>query len=337
MTEPTDNAGWSAVESALEQVYGDQTPKHWGSAGEWRFGGDVPLRGISAYWNGEAPLPHWHFVTFGLTELFGKMSADAERSGYGFELTLRVAAEEGEAPPPWAIGLLQNLAGYILETGHPFSEGHAFNLQGPLTDSPPTALTGLVFTADPQLPAITSPNGRLSFLQAVALTEDERGAAKAWNTRGILELLAEGNPLWVTELSRESLLSDPAALQRIDAGAARDGSNMAALMVPGLRWTSAPFGGEVTLELPAAVIEDFRRLLAGRLAHGRPLSLAAPDQASDEQVRLVSAERAGVGEENGLLTISLTPALVETLRKALAPSPGVHRLQGLEGLTVRVR
>lgn len=336
MAEPTDNAGWNAVESAFEKVYGDQTPKHWGSAGDWRFGGDVPLRGISAYWNDAAPKPHWHFVTFGLTELFGKMSADTARSGYGFELTLRVAARAGEAPPPWAIGLLQSLAGYILETRHPFAEGHAFNLQGPLTDAAETALTGLLFAADPQLPAIDSPNGKIDFLQIVAITEDERSAAKAWNSKGILELLAESNPLWVIDLGRESLLADPANVQRIDAGAAREGSNLAALLVPGLRWSAAPFGNDFSLDLPVDVIDDFKRLLAGRLAHGRPLSLAAPDQESDEQVRLVPAETAGVTEDGGRLTISLTPGLVETLRRALAPSPGLHRLQGLDGLTLRV-
>ena len=38
----------------------------------------------------ESPQPHWHFVTFGLTDLGDKDSPDPDHSGYGFELTCRV-------------------------------------------------------------------------------------------------------------------------------------------------------------------------------------------------------------------------------------------------------
>ena len=100
MAEQQQETGWSALETALTGVYGAQKPSHWGSAGEWRFAGPVPLRGISAYWNETAPTPHWHFVTFGLTELFEKQSADLARSGFGFELTLRVAPADSERGAP---------------------------------------------------------------------------------------------------------------------------------------------------------------------------------------------------------------------------------------------
>jgi hypothetical protein len=338
MAEQQQETGWSALETALTGVYGDQQPRHWGTAGEWRFAGPVPLRGISAYWNDTAPTPHWHFVTFGLSELFEKQSADLGRSGFGFELTLRVApAIRDEEPPAWALGLLQNLAGYIVQTGHPFAPGHTFNTQGPLTDEPPTRLGGLVFTADPGLPEVSGPFGRAIFLQAVGLTDDERAAAKAWTTEGLLSLLRARSPLLVTDLSRPSLLDDPALAEQIATSAAREGSSMGALLVPGLSWTAGVQGQEFTLELPASSVEDLKRLLSGRLLHGKSLSLGAPGGEDLEQVRFKPGARDAVRVERGALEVVATPELVETLQRALAPRAGIHRLQGLPGLTLRVR
>lgn len=327
--------GWNAIEAAFSTVYGAQEPTHWASAGEWTFGGEIALRGVSAYRQEGGARPHWHYVTFGLSELFEKVSEDTARSGYGFELTLRVAADDATQPPMWPVGLLQSLAGYVRQTGHPFAAGHSFNLQGPITNLAETGLTGLVFTPDRSVKTTSSSNGEVAFLQLVGLTEDERAAAKAWSTDGLLQLLSERDPLLVTDLQRQSLLSDPAMAQRIEAGAAQQGSNMAALLVPDLRW-SAMHGAAFTLELPAASVEDFKRLLAGRLLHGRPLSLASPDHDADEQVRFVAADTVGIEEREGRLEIQLSPQLVESFRLALQPAAGVHRLEGLGALTVRV-
>ena len=41
--------------------------------------------------------------------------------------------------------------------------------------------------------------------------------------------------------------------------------------------------------------------------------------------------------DRGALEVVLTPALVETLQRALAPRAGIHRLQALPGLTIRVK
>ena len=63
------------------------------------------------YW-AHAPVPHWHYVTYGFSELYAKESSDAATSGYGFELTFRLAAEAAEnadsTPPVWPMNLLQN-------------------------------------------------------------------------------------------------------------------------------------------------------------------------------------------------------------------------------------
>ncbi|KAG1606612.1 hypothetical protein G6F45_013943 [Rhizopus arrhizus] len=40
----------------------------------------------------DAPVPHWHYITYGFSELYAKESSDADASGYGSELTFRLAA-----------------------------------------------------------------------------------------------------------------------------------------------------------------------------------------------------------------------------------------------------
>ena len=65
-------------------------------------GGNDPIAGISVYLRDE-PATHFHFVTYGFTELFGKETDDPETSGFGFELTMRLAApEESGQLPSWA-------------------------------------------------------------------------------------------------------------------------------------------------------------------------------------------------------------------------------------------
>lgn len=56
-----------------------------------------------------APKAIWHLVTYGLTELYEKESDDAGRSGWGYELTIRVAPLSNE-PPTRAFDLLERVA-----------------------------------------------------------------------------------------------------------------------------------------------------------------------------------------------------------------------------------
>ncbi len=71
-------------------LYHGQTPKHYGTLIDYELGGPDPLRGISAYKRAE-PIPHWHFITYGFSELYEKKSSNKTVSGWGFELTLRLA------------------------------------------------------------------------------------------------------------------------------------------------------------------------------------------------------------------------------------------------------
>ena len=61
--------GWDAITEVCDRLYPDQKdPKHYGTLVSWQLGGNDPLQGISVYDAGS----YWHFVTYGLSELYEK-------------------------------------------------------------------------------------------------------------------------------------------------------------------------------------------------------------------------------------------------------------------------
>ena len=86
-SEDTQAPGWDAIDKETKRVYPNQNnPKHYATLIKWKFGGPDPLDGISVYDAGD----YWHFVTYGLSELYEKESEDKEWSGYGMEFTFKL-------------------------------------------------------------------------------------------------------------------------------------------------------------------------------------------------------------------------------------------------------
>ena len=82
-----ETSGWDAITAEFERIYPDQTaPIHYGTIVPYELGGNDPLNGISIYDGGD----FWHFVSYGLTELYEKESQDKEWSGFGYELTFKL-------------------------------------------------------------------------------------------------------------------------------------------------------------------------------------------------------------------------------------------------------
>ena len=83
--ENTDDStpGWHAIDAEFNRLYPDQpNPLHYGTVIKYMLGGPDPLDGISVYDAGD----FWHFVSYGLSELYTKESDDPEYSGYGLSL-----------------------------------------------------------------------------------------------------------------------------------------------------------------------------------------------------------------------------------------------------------
>src|SRR5262245_4865264 len=198
--------GWDAIEARLATIYGEQEPKHWGTVMRFADGGPDPLDGISAY-RGDDP-PHWHFVTFGFSELDEKKSSDRKVSGWGFELSFRVKRGKREASPPeWPLPLLQKLARYVFNTKMPFDDEHYIRWGGPVTKLEQTSLEAVVFADDQLLGEFTTPNGRMKVLKAIAITADEHDFAADQGPDKLLARLLRQNPLGVIDLKRRSILA----------------------------------------------------------------------------------------------------------------------------------
>ena len=320
--------GWNAINEALRPIYGDQEPFHWGTIISWELGGPDPIRGISAYRRYE-PVPHLHYVTFGFSELYEKVSEDPAISGWGFELTFRLAHPPTVAPPDWVLGLLQNLGRHVFETGRVFGVGHTMSLNGPIALETDTRVSAIAFTLDHELRWIDTPNGQVEFLQVVGLTDDELAAVQCWNAKGFLDLLRARNEFLVTDVSRGSYLKDRDFAQGVVERTKAEGASADGLYCDHAR-CEPPGEDAMILVIGAAVAEDLARRLRGRIPYGRHFSLFT-DAA---EIRFEPGDRFQWRTIEQGFVFQLTAAQVQVLSGLLTPRQAIHRPSSLPGLTL---
>lgn len=203
---PPSAPGWNAITRACERAYPGQTnPKHYASLIKWRFGGNGPLDGVSIYDGGDC----WHFVTYGLSELYEKETADPAVSGYGMEFTLRLKKgcyQDEEAELKGICGILQSIARATFTKGELFlpweylytGQKEGFDVRGA------SRLTGFFTIPDPLLPAIDTPNGRVEFVEFVGAADEELRAVME-GAPGVKELF-ERLGTDITDLKRAPAL-----------------------------------------------------------------------------------------------------------------------------------
>lgn len=167
--------GWKAIEGAFAAVYPGQTdPKHYAVTIPWSLGGNDPLDGISIYDGGD----NWHFVTFGLSELYEKETDDPEYSGYGMEFTLRLAkscCEDTEKELRSVCGTLQTIARLTFKSGElflPYEYIYTGQKTG-LDYRQLSQLTGFITVPDTKAAGINTPNGRVDFVEFVGASNAE--------------------------------------------------------------------------------------------------------------------------------------------------------------------
>jgi hypothetical protein len=315
--------GWAAIDARLLALPA--------LAGPFRFelaepSAETPLDGV-------AVLPregHWHYVTYGLTELYEKVSPHADESGYGLELTLRVPRARGEGrPPEWPVRLLRSVAAYVLRTGERLESGHHVDVGGPLTDAVRTELCALLVCDDPELAEVRGPFGRFAFRQLVGLCDDELDLLVDWDPAGLRGLLAEEDPLLVTNPGRGSLLADDARRARVRARVTREGSAMDWIYSP----LAVEFDGHAArLSLAPETVAPLCRLLRGRLGHGRPLTVEGGE--GTLELRPGAAPR--WSREGDALVVSLPSEEALHWRAELAEQPGGVAREFLQDLRVRI-
>jgi len=336
--EPEDlqAPGWDAIDKALAARYADQQPKHFGTLISYALGGPDPLQGISAYKRLD-PVPHWHFVTYGFTELYDKESEDAQTSGWGFELTMRLKTEaEAEEPPIWTLNFLQNLARYVFNSGNIFANGDYMNANGPIASDSPTLIRSVVFAHDPELPPIETTNGHVEFLQVVGITDDEELAVKQWSTLKVLNVFSEHLPLLLTDLDRGSLLEHRDVREKLAAGAAAEGANTGYVFVDQLAWSEnrrllrKP---ELQIALGARQVKEVLGLLPYRLPFGKEFALIG----GDAKVVFAPATQNSYSMEENRLRLQIQPEVLAEIQSTLAQKEGRYSLSTFKGVVLQVK
>ncbi len=336
MNEEANAAGWDTIDQEMMRLYGDQEPKHYGTLLPYALGGQDPLDGISAY-KADEPAPHWHFVTYGFTELYDKESDNPDDSGYGFELTFRLAREEGEEEPPaWALNLLQNMGRYVFNSGNIFRSGDYLDANGPICLGADTLLTALAFVEDPELPAIDTPNGQVQFVQMVGITRDELEAMQTWNTLGVLSACLEHMPRYITDLSRASHLGIPAISEAVQKGMQEEGSNTGFLYVDQLAWEPGKKGWfsktPSTLKLGAKQAGIIGKLLQGRILKGKDLTLVGPE------IRVVfeAGEKPECEAGEDEIRFTLDEVTAGEFSRKLLPKESIIEVSALPGIAIQI-
>jgi hypothetical protein len=185
--------GWQSIDEAFEHVYPGVEAVHFTPGPPPGLGG--ALNGISVFGTND----RWHFVTYGLTELFQKESDDPGISGWGYELTL-LTQPSGE-PPRWALSLLLAVARVTQEQGERFDAGHRLDTGNDIAGGD-GLLTALAFCPDRLVEPTSFPFGRYQFLQMVGITAGELEEMKASSTDTVLARLASDDELLRTDPAR---------------------------------------------------------------------------------------------------------------------------------------
>ncbi|KAL5018971.1 hypothetical protein ScPMuIL_004693 [Solemya velum] len=236
--------GKEAIEKACSELYPDQpNPLITSACVKFWLGGPNPLDYISMYSNpGDSDRgvpPHWHYISFGFSDLHGDgrvhaFTGPGQMSGFGFELTFRLAKEDDDSiPPTWPTALMNRLANYVFQTGNTLQVGDHIPWHKSLdsSDESTSRIHHMLITEDIDLPQLETPYGNVEFRQIVGVMDDEVKIAQKWKGAGVLELMMsvrEIGPYFITDMSRPKSIfeMDSNLLQLVANGIQQDGSNL---------------------------------------------------------------------------------------------------------------
>lgn len=204
MEREENMTGWNAIANTFRKLYLNQTePLHFAPLFSYRLGGG-PLDNIDVYESDD----YFHFVSYGLSELYEKESDNKEYSGYGFELTLKLkksSLKNVQNELECVCGIFQLLAGETFSNGsifRPFEYIYTGQHNG-IDSEGLSNITGFVTILD-EAGEISSPNGKLQFVQLVGATNDEllQIIDKRLTVQGLIAQLGHS----ITDYKRESII-----------------------------------------------------------------------------------------------------------------------------------
>lgn len=197
--------GFDAITKECERIYPNQkNPKHYGTLINYNLGGNDPLDGISIYDGGN----YWHFVTYGLSELYEKKSEITEISGYGMEFTFKLKKDnyqDEEKELKNICEILQKIAQITFEENEIFNEyEYLYTGQKEGIDSNALSnITGFITMPDNKFNELDTPNGKVKFIEFIGVTDNELKAIIDKKT-SVKELYLKLNSD-ITDYNRKSL------------------------------------------------------------------------------------------------------------------------------------
>ena len=326
MSDEAASPGWDAITAQCSRLYGEQEPKHWGTLIPAHLGGKDPLHGISAYRSTRGGRPHWHIITYGLTDLWGTDGKSEDVSGFGIELTFRLPCTANEeTPPAWSLNFLQNIARYITTTGRVLEIGHHVNCNGPISLESPTKIEAICCVTDPELSDLVhAPHGYFKFVQIYGITLPELAEIVAWETESVVKMMQARDELLVTDLARDDFFGDAALLNAILLESGRNPSKTGILYTTPLSTSVAGFlRKRRRITFGAILVKQMLRLVPKRLGFGLPLTLFAEQR----QITLLSEnsnESPSADHTTEVIVLNKTEqlALTSTVRE----NAGIYRL-----------
>ena len=92
----------------------------------------------------------------------------------------------------------------VFSKGITFVTGQSIN-SGPIRLEPETSISAILFVEDPTLKKLSTPNGKLTFLQIFGLTNDELMNINSSETElvAFVEKEMARNPLLITDIERK--------------------------------------------------------------------------------------------------------------------------------------
>ncbi|CAF1263145.1 unnamed protein product [Rotaria sordida] len=345
MTEASNRSyvGLDAIVQTCSKIYPDQlNPTQAASVVKYWLGGSECLDYISIYHNqgNETSPAHWHYVTFGFSDLHGdnrvhKVSSKDDPnliSGYGFELTfrLRKPAEISNSVqdiPLWPCKLLQYLAKYVFKTGTQFHAGHHIPfghvLPNLYSSNGDTRIHDLLITNDRQLKSFRTNLGSVEFLQLVGCFENELEAAQECNVAQIIDLFSTsrktGGSLLVTDMTRQESVFDiiPNAKQLTREKIEKEGSQLGRVLAR-CAWNAESVSAtdtnfrpissiDLTFDLDAAKI--LIKILRTRLRRGKWFIF---DSLNDQSICFISMD----ANNQGIMVNSNQQIMVLGIREA---------------------
>lgn len=202
----TNFQGWDAITEECERIYPNQkNPKHYGTLIKWILGGNDPLDGISVYAGGD----YWHFVTYGLSEIYEKETNNKDISGYGMEFTFKLKKdkyENEEDEIKCICKILQSIARITFTKGEIFKVYeylYTGQTQG-IDTKKESNITGFITIPDTNFKTINTPNGKLDFVEFIGVTNDELLALK--NKEIDVETLYSKIGSDITDYNRKSVI-----------------------------------------------------------------------------------------------------------------------------------